>query len=61
MKFSHFWQLFDFLLVPNWPHADFLCIKLLAGLIIIPQKIIKLETPEVPAQNSFFSDLGSTL
>ena len=58
MKFSHFWQLFDFSLTPNWPHADFFCITLLTGLCVIPKKIIKLETREVPAQILFFSDLG---
>jgi hypothetical protein len=54
MRFSHFWQLFDFLLTPNRLNTDFSCIKLLIGLVVVPQKRIKLKAPGVPAQNVIF-------
>jgi hypothetical protein len=54
LRFSHFWQSFDFSRVLNRLNADFLWIILLIGLVDIPQKRIRLKAGEVPAQNHFF-------
>ena len=38
LRFSCFWQLFDFLRAPNRCNVDFLWVILLMGLVVIPQK-----------------------